>query len=239
MIKVTGHRGAKDLFPENTLKGFELARDLGCDCIELDIRLTNDNKLIVFHDSELDRTTNGKGSVNSFTLKELKSFDAGNGERIPTLEEVFSLFKDSDISIQIELKGPETEKYVLPLVREWRMENRITFTSFFHHRVLYVKKQIPGITAGILITCNPVNPIAMMQAAQADNLHIHFKRVTTELTNIIHAAKKKLIVWGNVINISDIEKLIVMQVDYIGSNRPDIVLEQLHLKKNISGEGDV
>lgn len=239
MIKVTGHRGAKDLFPENTLKGFKLARDLGCDCIELDIRSTKDNKLIVFHDSELDRTTNGKGPVDLFTLKELKPFDAGNGEKIPTLEEVFNLFKDSDIRIQIELKGPETEKYVLPLVKEWKMEKKITFTSFFHHRVLYIKKQAPEITAGILIACNPVDPIAMMEAAQADNLHINYKRVTTELIDTIHAAKKKIVVWGNIDDVSDIEQMIAMKVDYIGSNRPDIVLEQLRLKKYISGEKNV
>ena len=88
MFEVTGHRGARALSPENTLAGFLLAADLGCDNVELDVHLTKDGDLAVIHDETIDRATNGSGPVSSYTMAELKQFHAGEGERIPSLREV-------------------------------------------------------------------------------------------------------------------------------------------------------
>lgn len=87
------HRGAFVEAPENTLKSFKLAMEMGADMIELDVRLTKDRKVVVIHDDTIDRTSNGSGAVRDYTLDELKQFDFGEGEKIPTLEEVFELIK--------------------------------------------------------------------------------------------------------------------------------------------------
>ena len=84
---VIGHRGAKGYEPENTLPSFEKAIQLGCDYVELDVHLADD-ELFVIHDFSVDRTTNGWGKISKLTREQIESLDAGNGQKIPTLSEV-------------------------------------------------------------------------------------------------------------------------------------------------------
>ena len=92
--KVLGHRGCAGLEPENTILAFKRAIDLGVDLIEFDVRMTKDKKLIVIHDEKLDRTTNGIGFVKDFNFAEIRKFDAGKGEKIPSLEETINFLKN-------------------------------------------------------------------------------------------------------------------------------------------------
>src|ERR1700683_1095896 len=92
--KVIGHRGAALRAPENTLAGFRKAAELGCTWVEFDVRLSLEDRPIIFHDDTLERTTEGTGPVGATTLVDLLSLDAGSffdfayrGERIPTLDE--------------------------------------------------------------------------------------------------------------------------------------------------------
>ncbi len=103
MLRV-GHRGAKAYAPENTLASFRKAIEIGVDAIELDVRKTKDGHLIVIHDADVKRTTNGKGLVSELTLEQIKSFNAGEGERIPTLQEALD-FLDKKVKVLIELNG--------------------------------------------------------------------------------------------------------------------------------------
>ncbi|MEM3426627.1 MAG: glycerophosphodiester phosphodiesterase family protein, partial [Thermoproteota archaeon] len=96
-----GHRGARFYEPENTLRSFRKALELGVDAVELDVRRTRDGELVVIHDAEVDRTTNGKGLVRELTLEEIRRLDAGKGEKIPTLEEALD-FLDGRVKILIE-----------------------------------------------------------------------------------------------------------------------------------------
>src|SRR5947208_1574738 len=98
-MKVSGHRGAAGLAPENTFAGFELALALGVDGIETDVQKTKDGKLVLFHDSLLDRTTDGAGALQETTWQTLQQLDAGSwfdsayaGERIPLLIEVLKRY---------------------------------------------------------------------------------------------------------------------------------------------------
>jgi glycerophosphoryl diester phosphodiesterase len=81
MIKVLGHRGARVYEPENTLRSFKKAIELGVDQIELDLHFSRDGQLMVIHDDKLNRTTNGEGFIKDFTLDELKKLDAGKGKK--------------------------------------------------------------------------------------------------------------------------------------------------------------
>jgi len=85
MIKVLGHRGCAGLEPENTIRAFKRALDLGVDLIEFDVRTTKDKKLIVIHDETVDRTTNGKGYVRNLNFEEIKKLNTSEGEKIPSL----------------------------------------------------------------------------------------------------------------------------------------------------------
>jgi glycerophosphoryl diester phosphodiesterase len=227
MIEVTGHRGARGLAPENTLAAFGKALELGCNAVELDIQRTRDGALAVIHDMTIDRTTNGSGPVLSYTMSELKSFDAGQGERIPGLEEVFRLLSASDMKIQIELKGTDTEELAAAMVKRFELPERVIFTSFFHRRVLKAKEILPGVRTGILITCNPVDPLEMLRVTGADNLHVNHTRIDAQLVETVHSGDRKIVAWGNIVEMQEIDRLVGLGVDAIGSDRPDIVLKRL------------
>ena len=107
---VIAHRGDVSTAPENTLPAFENALTAGADGVELDVRLTQDLQLVVFHDRRLDRTSNGTGRVDATTFSQVRSLDVGSwfgpaftGEGAPTLDEVFELLP-RDFLINVEMK---------------------------------------------------------------------------------------------------------------------------------------
>jgi glycerophosphoryl diester phosphodiesterase len=148
-----GHRGACGHEPENTLRSVRRALELGAHGIEIDVYFIA-GELIVIHDAKLNRTTNGRGYVRRKTFAELRALDAGLGERIPTLREVFDTVERRAF-INIELKGPRTAAPVAALIGEyvathgWRYEDFLV--SSFHRREL---RAMPDarIPIGLLLT---------------------------------------------------------------------------------------
>lgn len=112
-----GHRGARGHEPENTLRSIRRALVLGANAIEIDVWCV-DGELLVFHDSTLERTTNATGRLARKSFNWLRTLDAGHGECIPTLREVFETV-DRRALINIELKGPRTAAPVTALIREF------------------------------------------------------------------------------------------------------------------------
>lgn len=101
---IIAHRGASAEAPENTLAAFALAAEQGADGVELDVRLSGDGWPVVCHDADVSRTTNGRGAVAELTVEELRRLDAGQGQQIPTLDEVFETFGPR-LRYNVELKG--------------------------------------------------------------------------------------------------------------------------------------
>ena len=116
-IYVAAHRGWRTAYPENTMESFRAAEALGVDQIEIDVRVTKDNELVIIHDPTVDRTTNGTGLVCEKTLEELKALDAGvfkgdefRGCQIPTFLEFMDFVKDHPtLTLDVELKEYPTE----------------------------------------------------------------------------------------------------------------------------------
>ena len=130
--KVFAHRGASQYAPENTLEAFRLAMEQGAEGIELDVHLSADGELVVIHDEELERTTNGQGLVKDHTLAQLQALRADNhmpgfeAARIPALRQVLELVRPSSMQVNIELKTgilwyEGIEKKTLKLVKELGM----------------------------------------------------------------------------------------------------------------------
>lgn len=118
------HRGDRQNFPENTMPAFRAAVAMGLDAIETDVRRTKDGHLVLIHDREVDRTTNGTGRVDEMTLAELRALDAGfwkgeafRGTPIPTVEEFLELVAPTEIIVNWELK-----EWPVDLGREWAFE---------------------------------------------------------------------------------------------------------------------
>jgi glycerophosphoryl diester phosphodiesterase len=117
-MKIVAHRGGSSGTPENTLAAFANAVHMQADLIELDIHLSSDGTPVVIHDATLDRTTDGTGPVNSYTRQELKQFNAGQGERIPTLDEVFELVGDR-VPFVLELKSLDAVPATTELLKQF------------------------------------------------------------------------------------------------------------------------
>ncbi|MDF2812418.1 MAG: glycerophosphodiester phosphodiesterase, partial [Microvirga sp.] len=96
MVKIIGHRGARDLWPENSLEGFRKLIELGVEGVEFDVHQTRDNEIVVIHDPTLDRTTHGSGPVGEKTFTELQAITLRNSrERIPSLDDVLNVLGES------------------------------------------------------------------------------------------------------------------------------------------------
>jgi glycerophosphoryl diester phosphodiesterase len=131
------HRGAKAYAPENTLAAFSLAVEMGVPWIELDVHLM-DGALIVIHDERVDRTTNGLGWIWDYSLEKLRALDAGNGEKIPLLEEVLEVV-DRRAGLNVELKGlgtaEATAKVLQAAVKSGWSTDQFIVSSFFHREL--------------------------------------------------------------------------------------------------------
>ncbi len=162
---VVAHRGISAKAPENTLASFNLAvRAQGIDMIELDVRLTKDDEVIVLHDRTLQRTTTGNGIARKYTLDEVKKYDAGSwfdpafkAERIPALREVLQLVGSSRwVDIEIKSEPLDAKRRTLVLEKVLRvvddsgMSQSVFFSSFDHHLVADLKRMRPGVTTGVL-----------------------------------------------------------------------------------------
>ncbi len=144
-----GHRGYSAKYPENTLLAFKRAIEAGADGVELDVWMTKDGEVVVIHDGTVDRVSNGTGNVKEMTLEELKSLDFGNGEKIPTLEEVFEALPE-DVIINVELKDIDAVEKTAELIKANNPE-RILVSSFDINALREYRKHDGDTKLGILI----------------------------------------------------------------------------------------
>jgi glycerophosphoryl diester phosphodiesterase len=152
---IFAHRGACAHAPENTLAAFRLALASQADGIELDVHLSADQQVVVIHDEDVARTTNGQGKVQDLRLEELRRLDAGQGEAVPTLAEVFDLIGDQ-MYINIELKGLSSSAAQLPekvaqLVQDYRLGSKILYSSFHPKLLIKLRRFIPDAKLGLLL----------------------------------------------------------------------------------------
>lgn len=152
---IFAHRGASLYAPENTLAAFRLALDSQADGIELDVHLSADQQVVVIHDADVARTTNGQGKVQYLKLEELRRLDAGQGEPVPTLAEVFDLIGDQ-LYINIELKGESGSAALLPqrvaqLVQDCQLGSKIIYSSFYPQLLIRLRRLIPEAKLGLLL----------------------------------------------------------------------------------------
>jgi glycerophosphoryl diester phosphodiesterase len=223
MLKI-GHRGAMGYAPENTLASFAKALELGVDGIELDVHLCKSGEMVVIHDGRVDRTTNGKGTVIDMTLTELKQLDAGEGQHIPTFQEVVD-FVDRRAVIDIELKAEGTGKPVAEIVNRyvqkqgWKKEQFI-LSSFDHHELKRCHDIIPEVPFGPLIAAKPLDYALFAQAMNADIILPFFEFLDLKFVQDAHQRGLKIFTW-TVNRPKDIKEMLSIGVDGIISNYPD------------------
>jgi glycerophosphoryl diester phosphodiesterase len=225
MVLRIGHRGAAGHAPENTSASFSKALELGCDMTELDVHLCGSGELVVIHDETVDRTTDGFGQVANLTLRELKQLDAGQGERIPTLEEVLALLKRR-IMLNIELKGLGTAKPVLALVESigWRRD-ALLITSFDWAMLHEYRELDPDARIGPLTYNNLNDAMVFAQSIAAHSINPYHRHLNTGYLREAHGKGFRIYPW-TVNQSEDIEHVIKMGVDGVISDYPERVLHQ-------------
>ena len=224
-ILKAGHRGAAAYEPENTLRGFSKAVALGVDAIEFDVMLSKDHIPVVIHDETLERTTNGKGKVEDYTLQELKQLDAGKGERILTLEEALAFTKQHRIKAAVELKNKHVAEHVAQLIRKHQMPNDALIISEHPEALKVVATAFTDLSTG-LIFWNPITDIQDF-FRHAKELAITWlcgecSQITKQFVEHAHAAGFKVGVW--VVNDAATAKTYAaMGVDALISDKPDVL----------------
>lgn len=220
-----GHRGAMGHEPENTLLSVRKALSLGVDGVEIDV-YNAENNLVVIHDRDLSRTTNGSGYVEERSFNYLRSLDAGKGEQIPTLREVFETINRRAI-VNIELKGNKTAELTVALILEyWKRgwsERDFVVSSFNHYELERVKAICPKIKTGMLIYGLPWQYLTMARELNAESIIFSLDYITPQLVSSVH--QQNLAVWVYTVNrLEDIHRLKTMGVDAIFTNYPERII---------------
>ena len=222
-VIVTSHRGAGSLEPENTLRAMQRAIALGVDQIETDVQLTRDGYLVLMHDPTVDRTTNGTGEIAELTLAEIRQFDAGLGERVPTLEEALTVTQKKMV-LQIELKGPGTAQPVVQAVEAANAVDQVILTSFKHQWLIEARTLNPQLRTGALWGRLPADVVQQTQQLGLHALHIWHEWIDQQLVKDAHRQGLLVRAW-NTDKEDDMRRLIELGVDAIGSDRPDLLLD--------------
>ncbi len=223
MLKI-GHRGSKGYEPENTLVSFQKALDLQVNGIELDVHLSADGEIIVIHDETIDRTTNGKGFVNTFSLQELKAFLIDGKHEIPTLVEVFDL-TNQKCFINIELKSHDANDKVVALIEKyvtkkgWKYDQFLV-SSFDWNALQQVALLNSKIGIGVLTETDLDLALAFAETIQAKSIHPYFHLLTKESTALIQVRGFQVIPW-TINELEDIQKIKTYNVTGIITDFPD------------------
>ncbi len=225
------HRGASAYEPENTLRAFQRAMDLGADMSELDTHMSRDGQVVIMHNATVEKTTNGSGAIKDMTLAEIKRLDAGKGERVPTLQEVIDLVRGKN-GLYIELKGEGTPGPVVEVLRrnDFTGHRQVIVGSFLPWLVQQTRELAPEIATSLLVgpVYSAAELIAMCRAAGADYVHLCWenrtpqphKLLTPELLRDLRAAGLGIVLWHEE-RPAELAVLRTLDIDAICSNTPD------------------
>ncbi len=232
---VIAHRGYSQNFPENTLAAVQGALTAGVPMIEIDVMFSRDRRLVVIHDASLDRTTNGQGAVNDFTMAELKQLDAGSwfgskfaDERLPEISEVLDLV-NGQTRLNIEIKAdayephhpPDAiERQIVDLVKQKNMQESVLVSSF-EIDILVQVASMEDPPAIALISKTPASKriVDICSHLKMFSWHPNQLMVTSRQVKRMHAAGLRVFPY-NVDSFEDYKQMIDLKVDGVITNDP-------------------
>ena len=219
-----GHRGAAGHDPENTLASIQKGIALGVDFVEIDLRRTADGVLVVLHDGTVNRTTNGKGRVDHLSLQEVKKFNAGNGEHIPTLKEVLKVTA-GEAGLMLELKVKGMAQQTVEVVREAGFRDPVIYASFLHDELQHVRTVEPE--ASLMVLFGGLSRASVARAIKYGSSYVGLRhdKTTRVLVDSFHRAGLLVFVYTADAP-SDIQRALSLDVDGVISNFPERIASQ-------------
>ncbi|BFO19420.1 glycerophosphodiester phosphodiesterase family protein [Streptomyces sp. KM77-8] len=204
--------------PENTLRSFVAAQESGLDVIELDLHLSKDGALVVMHDAEVDRTTDGTGAIADRTLAELRSLDAGRGERIPVFEEVLDAV---GAPLQAEIKDVQAARALAGVLNARDLTDRVEVSSFHDEAITEIARLVPGVRTALVASRYGTDVVERAVAAGASTVCLNIRRLTLEIVE--RARKAELRIFGWVVNTQDHLRLVrALGLDGATTDYPEI-----------------
>lgn len=221
---VIGHRGAMGHVMENTLASVQKAMDMGVDMIEIDVFKIKSGEIVVFHDEDLDRLTDGQGKIEDRTLSELKALTLEGGHKIPELREVLDLL-DNRVALNIELKGSGTAIPVNDLIERYIREKgwyprNFVISSFRWDELRTMRAENELVQIAVLTDKAPEDALAVARELKAMAINPHFSTLNQDNVAHIHGEGLRIFPW-TVNEPSDIQKMKELGVDGIITNFPE------------------
>ena len=226
-MNIYAHRGNSGFFPENTMYAFKKSLDLGIYGIEIDVQKTKDGILVVHHDETLGRMFDGKGSIKKSTFEQLRELNLKDEElknkadcKIPTLEEVLEFIKDTDLTLNIEIKNNK--------VRQYEMEDKVVISSFNYKSLKRISKLNSKVKTAYLVgpltfkRRNLKKILKICKDCKCTYIHPSCDVVNKEF--VAEAHKRGLLVQVYTVNsVTIMKKLIKLKVDGVFTNYPKII----------------
>lgn len=238
--RVIAHRGFSGAAPENTIAAIRAAIEIEADMAEIDVTLTSDGHIVVFHDETLDRTTNGSGRVSDFTLAELQQLDAGSwfapefaGERIPTLDAVLDEI-DGQILLNVEIKSEAVERGVVAKVAsaiyKRKMDGLVVVSSFSPTALEQMHAEAPDIRTAVLYNTTfhkGGDAVEIVNSLEASVFNIKRQRLTKKM---LRRCREHNIPVGlyTVNKPSRMRRLVDKGIDAVFTDHPDRLLAILN-----------
>ena len=238
VLEITAHRGASKDFPENTMASFIGAKSYGADWIELDVRQTKDKKIVILHDSNLERVTGVFKEVGEALYDEIYPLDAGfykgdkfKNEKVPLLEDAIRFAKDNNIKLNIEVKpvGYEVdfEKDIINLINKYDFKQNCAIASQSYEVIKNVKMIDPSIKTIFVMGEYHGN---VLDFIYADVYSIDYNYLNEDIINNIHNGGKEVYAWT--INKKEImDELLELGVDNIITDNIGLGKELINRKK--------
>ncbi|OGT30327.1 MAG: hypothetical protein A3E87_01170 [Gammaproteobacteria bacterium RIFCSPHIGHO2_12_FULL_35_23] len=247
--KLIAHRGASAYAPENTLSAMHKAKQIGAEWVEFDVQLTADFEAVVFHDDEIDRTTNGSGPVIDKTLAELRQLDAGSwfaptftGEKIATLAEIVDCLREEALLMNVEIKpGPsQTDQLILAidavLKIHWPAGLASPLLSSFNWNYLYLIKNLKlGYPLAILMHEWQEDWLDHAKALNCVSVNVNENLLTLERVSLIKQAGFGLLAY-TVNTVSRAQQLYEWGVDGLFTDYIDLLKPVVNAQKMISSK---
>ena len=233
------HRGASAYAPENTMISFRKALQLGANGIELDLQRTKDGKIVIFHDKNIDKKSNGKGKISDYTYKELLDFDFGSwfdikykDERIVLFENFAKEFLSKNLTFAIELKQEGIEKDVLDIIKKYATHDDIYITSSNFNALNNVRAIDSNIKLSWLIE-DRINIDNISKLLEINGIQIcpNAEDVTIEDIKLANKSGVRVRLWG-VSNEDIMRKAFNFNIDGMTVNFPDKLKELMEEKYN-------
>ena len=234
--KLIGHRGVKDLCPENTLESIAMALELGLTLVEIDVKISKDNLPILLHDDTLDRTTNGSGLVIDYNYENIKKLDAGKffykkntNIFVPKLEDTLNLCINNNVNLNIELKPNKNfeKENTLQIYKLTKNIHQIDifFSSFDMNSILEISKLYPqSFRSFLLDDFKEYNIDDLINLSINNDLKIcglNIDLVSTDIIKKIKESNMSITVYSDKnINLSKANEIFSLGVDSIFIDNP-------------------